>query len=209
LQCGRLIPFLVNDFQTIACGGGPESPPTINTTSFGGQLVHLDPIRSSMKLFLKTGAVGLFGLLASALPLLAQAEETPPAATPGDGVNFSVSGPAAIIPMILFFAFFVLLIVSAWKIFTKAGQPGWAIFVPIYSFVIFMRIVGRSPWWILFPIILFVTPFDLAKKFGKSAGFGWGLFFLAPIFYPMLAFSDAKYIGSGTDIGSGTVAVAA
>ena len=144
-----------------------------------------------MKLFLKTSAVGLLGLLASALPVLAQASETTTTPGAGDGINVSVSGPAAFIPLLIF----VVAIVSMWKIYTKAGQPGWAILIPIYNFVVLMRIVGRSPWWFLFPIILFVVPFDLARKFGKGAGFGWGLFFLSPIFAPILAFSDAKYLG--------------
>jgi hypothetical protein len=148
-----------------------------------------------MKLFSKSGALGLLGLLASSLPVWAQetTDQTTPA-SPDAGVSFHLSG----FPALIFFAFWLLMIVSAWKVFTKAGKPGWAIFVPIYNFVVFFQICGRSPWWVLFPIILFVTPFDLAKRFGKGAGFGWGLFFLSPIFYPLLAFSDAKYTGPAT-----------
>ena len=35
---------------------------------------------------------------------------------------------------------------------------------------------------------------DLAKAFGKSAGFGVGLIFLPPVFLAMLAFGDAQYV---------------
>ena len=37
--------------------------------------------------------------------------------------------------------------------------------------------------------------FDLAKAFGKGPGFALGLIFLGPIFFPLLAFSDASYQG--------------
>ena len=36
---------------------------------------------------------------------------------------------------------------------------------------------------------------ELAKCFGKGAGFGLGLALLSPIFFPLLGFGDAKYRG--------------
>ena len=94
----------------------------------------------------------------------------------------------------------VVVIVSLWKVFEKAGQPGWASIIPIYNLYILVKIVGRPSWW----VILFLIPFvnlvidaivsiDLAKKFGKEVGFGIGLFLLPFIFFPMLAFSQDKY----------------
>jgi len=66
-----------------------------------------------------------------------------------------------------------------------------------------LKIVGRPTWWIvllLIPIVNlivgFVLAFDLAKAFGKGAGFALGMIFLGPIFGPMLAFGDAKYQGA-------------
>ena len=35
-----------------------------------------------------------------------------------------------------------------WKIFTKAGKPGWASIVPIYNIIVLLEIVGK-PWWYL------------------------------------------------------------
>ena len=39
--------------------------------------------------------------------------------------------------------------VCFWKIFSKAGQPGWAAFIPIYNTVVLLQIVGRPVWWVV------------------------------------------------------------
>ena len=101
-------------------------------------------------------------------------------------------------------ALFVLLIVviSAWKIFTKAGQPGWAAIVPFYNVIVLLQIVGKPLWWIVLLIIpgvnfvvAIIVMLALAERFGKGAGFGIGLAFLGIIFFPILAFGDARYQG--------------
>jgi hypothetical protein len=96
----------------------------------------------------------------------------------------------------------VVMIVSLWKVFTKAGQPGWAAIVPIYNIVVLLQIVGRPMWWLvlcLIPLVNLVAAIilaiDLAKSFGKGAGFGLGLIFLGFIFYPILGFGSARYSG--------------
>ncbi len=100
--------------------------------------------------------------------------------------------------MIVWLAIAVLMIASWWAVFAKAGEPGWAAIIPIYNYVVLDRIVGRPGWWILLwlfltPIPYIVVSFDLAKRFGKGAGFALGLIFLPFIFYPMLAWGDARY----------------
>src|SRR5579871_1087632 len=104
--------------------------------------------------------------------------------------------------LIFMLAIAVVVIASAWKVFVKAGQPGWAAIVPIYNAVVMLQIVGRPIWWLLLlfiPIVSFVVGIivmiDLAKSFGKGTGFGIGLLFLGIIFFPILAFGDARYIG--------------
>jgi hypothetical protein len=96
----------------------------------------------------------------------------------------------------------LLLIVAMWKVFTKAGQPGWASIIPIYNFYIWCKIVGRPWWWILLMLIPFVNfivaiilCIDTAKSFGKGAGFGIGLALLGIIFWPILGFGSAQYQG--------------
>ena len=98
---------------------------------------------------------------------------------------------------------YAIMIISQWKIFARAGKPGWASIIPIYNSYVFFEIAegnGLKMFLSLIPIIGFIFPIiatiKLAKAFGKGTGFGLGLLFLAPIFYPMLAFSkDAEYIG--------------
>lgn len=97
----------------------------------------------------------------------------------------------------------VLLIAAMWKVFAKAGKPGWAVIVPIYNVIVMLEIAGRPVWWFLLlfvplvnVIVALVVAIDLAKAYGKSTGFGLGLFFLGFIFYPILGFGDAQYVGA-------------
>ena len=99
---------------------------------------------------------------------------------------------------IVFLAIVVLMIAAMWKVFAKAGEPGWAAIVPIYNYVVLDRIAGRPGWWIILwlfisPIPYIVVSFDLAKRFGKGAGFAIGLILLPFVFYPLLAWGDARY----------------
>jgi hypothetical protein len=94
----------------------------------------------------------------------------------------------------------ILMIASFWKIFAKAGQPGWASIIPIYNWIVWCRIAGRPAWWVLllllcFPIFFIILCIDLAKSFGKGAGFAVGLILLGIIFFPVLAFGSAQYLG--------------
>lgn len=96
----------------------------------------------------------------------------------------------------------LVMVASWWKIFTKAGQPGWAAIVPIYNNYILQEIVGREVWWLVFLFIpglnfiwLVVIGLDLAKSFGKETLWGVGLIVLPIVFYPLLAFGDAQYQG--------------
>ena len=99
-------------------------------------------------------------------------------------------------------AVLLLVFVSLWKIFEKAGKPGWAGIVPIYNMIVLLEIVGRPLWWIvllLLPCVGIVVGvllcIDLAKSFGKSPAYGIGLALLGFVFFPMLAFGDARYVG--------------
>lgn len=108
---------------------------------------------------------------------------------------------SAMAPFILFFVLlFVFLFICQWKIFTKAGKPGWAALIPIYNTLVMLDIIGR-PWWWLF--LMFIPPVGLvlgiialhrlSRSFGKDIGYTLGLLFLPVIFMPMLAFGSAKY----------------
>ena len=94
----------------------------------------------------------------------------------------------------------LLVVVGFWKVFTKAGQPGWASLIPIYNLYVLTKVAGKPGWWTILLLIPFVNVIMLiiiglavAERFGKGAGFGVGLGLLWPIFYPVLGFSDAQY----------------
>ncbi len=112
------------------------------------------------------------------------------------------AGSGSPIPGIIALILVIAMIVGMWKAFAKAGEPGWAAIIPIYNVVVLLKISGKPVWWIilfLIPIVSLVmailTSLGLAKGFGKGAGFGLGLAFLPFIFYPILGFGDARYIG--------------
>jgi hypothetical protein len=109
---------------------------------------------------------------------------------------------AGVVSIVIGVAVAILVLASFWRIFTKAGQPGWAAIVPIYNLIVLFRIAGRPWWWILLlliPIVnivvLIVTYIDVAKSFGKSAAFGVGLALLGVVFLPILAWGSATYRG--------------
>ena len=103
----------------------------------------------------------------------------------------------------------VFMIATMWKVNEKGGKPGWAAVVPIYNEVVLLQLAGKSGWWVLLYfiplvniIIYFIARIDLAKSFGRGAGFGLGLIFLPVIFFPILAWDDPEYVGppSGTRV---------
>ena len=109
-----------------------------------------------------------------------------------------------------FFAAFALVIlavavihvVAMWKVYAKAGQPGWACLIPIYNFYVELRIAGMSPLWLLTLLacgIGYIIPWiicqvKMAQRFGKGTGFALGLIFFNPIFVLILAFGSSKYV---------------
>jgi uncharacterized membrane protein YoaK (UPF0700 family) len=134
-----------------------------------------------------------------AMMLLAAAFQEDTSANGGGGILAALFGGAFFLVSL---AVMVLVFVSLWKIFEKAGKPGWAGIVPIYNAIVLLEIVGRPLWWIvllLLPCVGFVVGIllciDLAKAFGQSPAFGIGLALLPFIFFPMLAFGDARYVG--------------
>ena len=95
----------------------------------------------------------------------------------------------------------VLMLVSMWKIFEKAGRQGWEGIIPIYNIYVMLQIINRPWWWLL--IIIFVPIANLVfsiillheflAKFGKGVGFTIATIFFGFITLPMLAFGDATF----------------
>ena len=94
----------------------------------------------------------------------------------------------------------MIVIAGCWKMFVKAGQPGWGILIPIYNIYLMIKVAGRPGWWLilmLIPLVNFIVGIivaaDIARNFGKGIGFTLGLIFLGFIFYPILGFGSAQY----------------
>ena len=101
---------------------------------------------------------------------------------------------------IIYFAFMALMTFSGWKVFEKAGEPGWAAIVPIYNTITMLKISGKPWWWIflffiplLNLILAIVALASFCGAYGKGVRFVVGMIFLPFIFLPILAFGDAKY----------------
>ncbi len=134
----------------------------------------------------------------------------------------AATGYTLLILLAFFFsiALWLLVIVAEWRIYTKAGQPGWASLIPLYNDYISYKIFWGNGWLFLVPLVLrfldglsYIGPiFSLlclvlygATQYKKSVAFGHGIpfavgLFLCPtIFEMILAFSDAYYRGVPQD----------
>ncbi|MBX3378739.1 MAG: hypothetical protein KF805_01480 [Phycisphaeraceae bacterium] len=106
------------------------------------------------------------------------------------------------IGLLIYLAILIVIIAGGWKVFAKAGQPGWACLIPIFNMYILLKVVGRPWWWLILMIIPFVNFIvsiivsnDLSKSFGRGLGTTLGLIFLPFIFVPILGFGSAEYQG--------------
>ena|ERR1700744_85834 len=97
------------------------------------------------------------------------------------------------------FAIYALLF---WKLFEKAGQPGWASMIPIYNLYILCKIGGKPGWWLLLccipavNVIFIIWIYNMiSKSFGKDEAYTVGLVLLGIVFFPILGFGDARYLG--------------
>ena len=102
----------------------------------------------------------------------------------------------AIYVLLILFAF----IIPLWKIYTKAGKPGWASIIPIYNIIVMIQIAKKPLWWIFFMFIPFVNIIvaiilirEWARNFNKGTGFTIGMILLPFIFYPILGYGKAEY----------------
>src|SRR3984893_9675305 len=131
-------------------------------------------------------------LLINTLSLFAQVE-----------YSYSYSSQGKAPGPVFWIVFAILMIAALWKVFAKAGQPGWAAIIPIVNTYFLCKVAGRPGWWVilmLIPlvnfVILIIISIDIAKNFGKGTGFGVGVAFLSFIFVPILAFGSAQYQGA-------------
>lgn len=123
-------------------------------------------------------------------------------ATTNNSSGDAVGALVVLVMMVVLFALAIFLIAALWKVFVKAGEPGWAAIVPLYNTYVLVKIAGRPWWWLLLLfipvvslIIGIILSVDLAKSFGKGVGFAIGLILVPFIFVPILGFGSAQYQG--------------
>jgi hypothetical protein len=138
--------------------------------------------------------------------------------------NYNVEGGGIAALMVVYFlvmiAIYVVAAIGLWKMYAKAGRPGWAAIIPVYNWWVWVEMIGRPRWWfwilvaeivvsiipiigtiigavlgIVFFVIFLMGCLDMAKAFGKGSGYGIGLWLLSFVFMPILGFGDAQYVG--------------
>lgn len=119
-----------------------------------------------------------------------------------DDLNGGGGGAIAMVVLLIELVIVVAVIAGFWKVFEKAGKPGWAAIIPIYNAIVLLEIIGKPIWWIIgffIPclnlVVAILVALEVAKCFGKGPGFAVGLILLPFVFYPILGFGDARYLG--------------
>ena len=119
-----------------------------------------------------------------------------------EAAGMAIGAGVMIVYLLFVLAISVFMVVAMWKMFTKAGKPGWGCLVPFYNNYCLFEIAFGNGWLFLLTFVpcvnfvfLIMLYFKLAKAFGQGVGFGFGLLFLNPIFVAILGFGNAEYIG--------------
>lgn len=117
-------------------------------------------------------------------------------------INYNANSSGGLGALVFGLAIAVVMIVAMWKLFEKAGKPGWGCLIPFYNNYCLFDMAFGNGWLFLLmflPIVNFVILimlfFKLAKAFGKGIGFGFGLLFLSIVFLPILGLGSAEYDG--------------
>jgi len=132
-------------------------------------------------------------------------------------------GAIGVCLMAVVFIVLIATIAGMWKMFAKAGRPGWAAIIPFYSDMIRNEISGVPVVWtyytwivlalnmftgglagfgaILILVVQYFTYGPLLKAFGRDNGTGSILFalFFPYIVFPQIGFGANTYLGPQAD----------
>ncbi len=118
--------------------------------------------------------------------------------------------------LLIVIAIYVVTVIGLWKMYVKAGRPGWAAIVPVYNWWVWVEMIGKPRWWfwalvasvllswipvvgIILSLLMFVLYLlgclEMAKAFDRGSGTGIGLWLVPFVFAPILGFGDAQYVG--------------
>ncbi len=103
---------------------------------------------------------------------------------------------------IIYLLILAAVLAGMWKVFEKMGRQGWEGIVPIYNIYVLLQVIGKPVWWLILffvplvnIVIAIIVCIEVAKGFGKGAGYAVGMVLLGFIFWPLLGFSDATWHG--------------
>jgi hypothetical protein len=139
-------------------------------------------------------------------PILAQASGNQEAAAFGALLALIAGFGMILVAGIIVFS--IVTLIGMWKVFTKAGEPGWAVLVPVYNIIVLLRVAGLPWYWVFTPLILIIPLLGaiaylawivwvhhrISTNFGQGVGFTIGLTLLGPIFWLILGFGSSKYV---------------
>ena len=101
---------------------------------------------------------------------------------------------------ILLFAAAVVELIGMWKAFEKMGKKGYEALIPGHNYVVLFEKAGMSLWYFFLMLIpvcnivfLILVSIEIAKKFGKSSGFGVLLALFGFVCWPILGFGKATF----------------
>jgi hypothetical protein len=117
-----------------------------------------------------------------------------------DSASSNASSGMSSIVLVLYLAVIVVALVGMWKMFVKAGYPGWYSIVPIFNSYILIKMARKPGWWLLLSLIPFVNLWvqlvvgkEIALRFGKGQVYGLLLCGLLGIGYIILGFNSDTY----------------
>lgn len=126
-----------------------------------------------------------------------------------DASIVGILGGILIVWMLVVLILSIFSLICMWKVFVKAGIPGWKAIIPFYNVYCLCKLTWGVGWlflllflpmwfdfftWVVL-IGFMVTYWKLAKQFGKGDGFAIGTALLPIVFLAILAFGDATYTG--------------
>ena len=129
------------------------------------------------------------------------------------------SGSGVLVTILIAIAIYILVALGTYGTYLKAGpygEPAWAAFVPIYNFIVLLRVAGRPKVWgwflllnivpyigsLAFLVVYIIVANDVSKSFGHGPGFTVGLVLLSIIFWYILWLGKSTYRGPAGPAGN-------
>ncbi len=132
----------------------------------------------------------------------------------------SAYATAILVAILICVIILAIVTIAEWRMFKKAGQPGWAAVIPFYNDYINYKIFWGNGWLFLLSLVLGVvhyipiigviasiisllfygaTQYKKSESFGHGIVFAVGLFICPVVFELILGFGRDRYLGIPQD----------